>query len=118
MLLNDKRYLQEIKDIFSASNSKYDGCDTQMLGEMTKVAISKFTVKYSKEKSAKCKEKYQLAIQRLERVKEVVSHNLTLFNIEALQIYELTVKEMIAEKTKAIIFRSNACWHDIGEKSS
>ncbi len=120
-LLEDKTYVQDIKEIIQLKEVEYNYInDARVKWELMKFEIKSESVNYSKRK-AKIKRKLESELEsRLGEIDVIICNNEnpddTLLN-EYCEIKK-TLDQIAEQKTKGAIVRSRADWIEHGEKSS
>lgn len=122
-LLNDERYVAEIKETYSRTRDYYSHLENRRLfWEMLKMEIRAATIVYAKNK-AKTSNTREVEIKRqLDELDNIICDNFDAPNIdEILEEYDklkFELRSIYEHKGKAAIFRSKCRWIEKGERST
>ena len=135
-LLNDNDYIQVITDsvtevvsqyaipVYSTSfltdPSKYEQVqftiDVGLFYETLLMMLRGATIKYSKRKARKYREKEEELIKTINSLRERMPEEMSDQNLDQLEMLERKLEELRAPKIQGFIIRSRVSWHDEGER--
>ena len=119
-LLEDESYTAALRENILTFKAKYaDLTDSGLKWDLIKMEIRGFTVKYSKRKAKRTRDKekaLQERINTLQAQAEKHPHNRSI--ILELQVEKSRLKKIMAYKTKGAILRSKVRWHEQGERNT
>ena len=120
-LLNDRTYVQKIKQTIQSKALEYSVIDdSRVKWELIKFEIKVESIRYSKQKAKTQRKLERNLLERLEELDELICGD---SNIEDDLLNEYcSIKKIMdqlsEQKTKGAIIRSRADWTEFGEKSS
>ena len=123
-LLSEVDYVNAIKSTITETVSQYEndeGVDEVLLWEMLKLEIRDASMKYSKAKMKKMKNKEantERELAALERQLEQDVNNEKEVLEEQIRLKKNELESIMQYKTKGAIIRSKARWYNEGEKNS
>ena len=119
-LLEDESYTAALRENILTFKAKYaDLTDSGLKWDLIKMEIRGFTVKYSKRKAKRTRDKekaLQERINTLQAQAEKHPHNRSI--ILELQVEKSRLKKIMAYKIKGAILRSKVRWHEQGERNT
>ncbi|KAL9964015.1 hypothetical protein ACROYT_G027586 [Oculina patagonica] len=122
--LGEMDYVNDIKSTIAETVTQYENDETVdevLLWEMIKLQIRDTSIKYSKAKIRKMKNKeadIESEIAALERRLESSTNNDKEALSEQLRVKKIELENIIEYKTKGAIIRSKARWYNEGEKNN
>ena len=123
-LLGEIDYVNDIKSTVAETVDQYkneETVDEVLLWEMIKLQIRDTSIKYSKAKTKKMKNKeadIESEMGALERQFESSTNNDKEALAEQLRVKKIELENIIEYKTKGAIIRSKARWYNEGEKNN
>ena len=118
-LVNDVNYVTLINEsVPTWLNEFKDIGDKRLLWDLIKYKIRQVTIKYSKKKAHKKREKISEIEASLKISEENCSANPTDANYERVEILQMEYDSLYEEIAKGAIIRSKATWYEKGEKSN
>ena len=109
--------IRESLSVFKDKNADLD--DLGLKWDLIKMEIRGFTIKYSKIKAKKKKNEeaaLKNKVNELMQKREQNPSDKRIFN--ELYAAKLRLQKIMQRKTKGFILRSNARWHELGERNS
>ena len=121
-LLDDEKYVDLIRENYTAIREKYTGLeDRRLKWELIKMELRSLTIPYSKHKAKKCREKETNIQKRMEELDNLVSNAANTDHIAGqLKTEYIELKEDLCHiyenKAKGAIIRSKTKWIKQSEK--
>ena len=92
--------------------------DKRVLWDLIKYRVRQFTIKYSKDKARKRKQKLVQIQTSLEEAEEALRKNSSTSNFENLENLKMEYDSHFDYMAKGAIIRARANWYEHGEKSN
>jgi hypothetical protein len=118
-LLNDKKYITDIKKRIVNFKAKYeDEPNHGLKWDLIKMEIRASTICYSKSKAIENRNNIKEIMQKLTTLEKSMSDTPTDEQLEQCNLYKSEIEAYNNEKAAGIILRSKADWAELGERNT
>ena len=111
-------FLSELNDTVEEAKSTFEPCDAILKWEMIKLKITECCIDFQKRAAELKKQKFQKLNKEITKLNNKLINDQNESTYAELEERKRELENYITEKTRGIIFRSKATWHEEGERNT